>query len=544
MGILAIEGRCVDKQGLGWRGALREASNTAKSGDIMQSGSSRVHGLIGGGLLALLLGTTLAWADERIQPVPLGGSLAGQRGDKTFGVYVPTRFGGNLTVRSSAGEVSNLSGPDGRQRQNGEDLGIGQHGWYTFRVSGAADAYTVSTEFVQVAQAARMPWNFYYWPTKSDAIHEPWDGTGDGRASSIAVGDDVQVIPYGYPAAPGQDVVRAGPNGILETMPGPGDTSTWFPNLYDDLTFRGADGVIYATPSPLLKYDQLFGQSARGWEAANTQNHDIQRWPGHCLGGAVASIVLNEPVPAPGSGLTQDELKAWWAELGENHYNHQIGDNVNNIPAGPPRPGFDPCDMFVPRFHAMLENHIRGQRKALLSNMRGFPPNGQANEVWNHGVGKYTAKFSAVPGRGERSVRVELETVSNTGSNLNNQDNKPRVNKYEYILVYGLDGNVDQQQAGMCDWISVGGDAIYAPLNVMEVLSSKWQGHNPMVTEANVRAVDLANGGSLSGRFAGAAPNFLPVSSYEAGRPRFAFGNRGGMEDSAPRPRRFRLFGR
>ena len=38
------------------------------------------------------------------------------------------------------------------------------------------------------------------------------------------------------------------------------------------------------------------------WEAANSQNQDISRWPGHCLGGAVASILLNEPTPAPGPG--------------------------------------------------------------------------------------------------------------------------------------------------------------------------------------------------------------------------------------------------
>lgn len=511
-------------------------------------------GKLGGGAAAVLAAwialSGAARPQERVQPVPLGGELANLAGTRQYGVYVPTRFGGVLTVSSTSGKVVDLTGPDGRPRANGQDVGLNQHGWYTFRIVDPEASYKITTEFVQEAQAARLPWNYYYWPTKSDAIHEPWDGTGDGRAGSQAQGDDEQVIPFGWPAAPGQDIVRAGPNGILETPVGQGDTSTWFPNLYDDLTFRGADGTIYATPSPLLKYDQLFGGFSRQWEAANTQNRDIQRWPGHCLGAAVASIMLNEPIPAPGSGVTQDELKGLWAELGENHYNHQIGDNVNNVPAGPPRPGFDACDMYVPKFHQMLETHIRGNRKSLLSNMRGFPPNGQPNEVWNHGVGKYTAKYHAVPGRGERSVRVEMVTTANTGSNLNNQDPKPRVNKYEYIVVYGLDGNVDLMQSGLCDWISVGGDAIYAPLNVMEVVSSRWQGHNGQVTEANVRAIDLANGGG-GARFAGTPPNFRPVYQYEAGRPQFAFGGRlfgGGDDDAsggAPRPtRRFRLFGR
>ena len=129
----------------------------------------------------------------------------------------------------------------------------------------------------------------------------------------------------------------------------------------------------FQTPSPLLKYDQLFGTSARQWEAAFSQNKDISRWPGHCLGGAVASILLNEPTPAPWTGMTRDELKALWAELGENHFNHRIGDYANEIPPGPPRPGYDPCDWKAPRVHAMLETHIRGEKKALLANLRAFP---------------------------------------------------------------------------------------------------------------------------------------------------------------------------
>src|SRR5262249_24476754 len=161
-------------------------------------------------------------------------------------------------------------------------------------------------------------------------------------------------------------IVLPGPNGLLETRPAPGDTSTWFPNLYDDLTCVGAGGTLHQTPAPLLKYDQLFGLSARPFEAAYSQTQGVQRWPGHCPGGAIASIMLNEPRPAPGTGLTSDELKALWAELGENHLNHRIGDHANAIPPGPPRPGFDPCDAYVARFHAGLERNLRARRIALL----------------------------------------------------------------------------------------------------------------------------------------------------------------------------------
>jgi hypothetical protein len=480
---------------------------------------------------------------EHVTAVPLGASLDNQSGNRYFGVYVPTRFGGELKLTTTEGEVVELKGPKGAARINGQDIGFDQHGWYTFKVEGAKKLYTISTSFVQVGQATKRPWNFYYWPTKADSIHEPWAG-GNARVDTMATGGDDQLIatPGSY-ILPGQDIVWAGPNGLLETLPAPGDDATWFPNLYDDLTWVGPDkehgGEIkeFRTQSPLLKYDQLFGTQARYWEAVVTQNRDISRWPGHCLGGAVASILLNEPVPAAWTGMTTDELKALWAELGENHYNHRIGDYANEIPPGPPHPGYDPCDFKVPRVHTMLETHIRGERKPLLANLRAFPPRGTINEVWNHGVYKYIATYQAIPGRGPRAVKLSMELHANSGSMLNGQDDKDRVINYEYNLVYGLDGRVDETNPAAADWISVSGDALYAPLNVMELVESRWAGHNQNVTEANVRALDLANGGGQrGGRLAsGGPPVFQRVGQYEAGRPRLIAGG----EDPSLPPRRF-----
>ncbi|MGP0061977.1 MAG: hypothetical protein ACLQGP_00060 [Isosphaeraceae bacterium] len=475
--------------------------------------------------LAMMIGvTTGASAGERARTVPLGGTLDGQAGGHYYGVYVPTRFGGELKVTATAGQVVDLKGPSGAPVINGQDVGVDHQGWYTFRVEGATGPYTVETSFVQVAQSVKKPWNFYYWPTKADSIHEPWAG-GNGRVDTSMVKGDDQLIatPGGY-IPPGQDIVVAGPNGLLETQPSPGDGATWFPNLYDDLFWLGPDAehggqlTMFQTQSPLLKYDQLFGTSARQWEAAYSQTNGISRWPGHCLGGAVASILLNEPIPSPGSGMTVDELKALWAELGENHLNHRIGDYATDIPAGPARPGPDPTDYKVSRVHAMLETHIRGERKPLLANLRGFPPRGTMTEVWNHGLYKYIATYHAIPGRGQRAVRIDLELHANSGSMLNGQDNKDRVINYAYTLVYGMDGRVDESNPYASDWISVGGEAMFPPLNVLEVVETQWAGHNPQVTESNVRSIDLANGGSSFGRLAARAPSFRPVAQYEAGR--------------------------
>ncbi|QEH32975.1 hypothetical protein OJF2_14670 [Aquisphaera giovannonii] len=522
----------------------------------MRSGNRLGLSVIGAAVT--LLGMTAgARAADRVTPVPLGGSLERQSGEHPYGVYIPTRFGGSLTISTTSGKVVELKGPSGpnqKARSNGEDIGQDQQGWYTFKVKGADKPFTVETKFVQAAQSARKPWNFYYWPTKADSIHEPWAG-GNGRVDidyTMVRGDDQLIRQPGGYIPPGEDIVLAGPDGRLETLPPAGDDATWFPNLYDDLTWtgpnkeKGNEVTIFQTPSPLLKYDQLFGTSARWWEAVNSQNKDISRWPGHCLGGAVASILMNEPVPAPGTGLTKDELKALWAELGENHLNHRIGDYATDIPPGPPRPGPDECDWKAPRVHAMLETHIRGQKQALLGNMRAFPPRGTINEVWNQGIYKYVAQFKAIPGRGERAVNVKLELHTNSGSMLNGADDKDRVILYEYNIVYGLDGQVDETNPGAADWVSVGGEALFAPLNVLEVVQTVWQGHNPYVTEANVRALDMANGGDRF-RFASAPPQFRPVLEYEGRRSapasNNAMANDGGGSGGSRRGF-FRFFGR
>jgi hypothetical protein len=494
--------------------------------------------LMGNRLAVIVLCATAATSaaaqdPQRATPVPLGGSLGGQTGDRYYGVYVPTRFGGELKVTAGSARIVDLKDGRGTPWVNGQEVGTDHQGWFTFKVEGTEGTYAVETSFVQVAQSLKRPWNFYYWPTKADTIHEPWAG-GNGRVDTLRVGGDDQLIatPGSY-IAPGVDIVLAGPNGLLETQPNPGDDATWFPNLYDDLYWFGPDKqnggrlTQFMTPSPMLKYDQLFGTSARQWEAAFSQTKGISRWPGHCLGGAVASILLNEPLPAPGSGLTRDELKAMWAELGENHYNHRIGDYANEIPAGPPRPGPDATDYKVPRVHAMLEAHIRGERKPVLGNLRAFPPRGTVNEVWNHGLYKYVATYHAIPGRGPRAVKIDLELHGNAGSMLNGQEDHDRVVNYQYTLVYGLDGRVDETNPYASDWISVGGEAQFAPLNILEVVETRWAGHNPHVTEANVRSIDLANGGGRFGRLAGTPPSFRPVAQYEAGRaPMLASGTR------------------
>ena len=57
----------------------------------------------------------------------------------------------------------------------------------------------------------------------------------------------------------------------------------------------------------------------------------------------------------------------------------------------------------------------------------------------------------------------------------------------DYEVSYDVAGAIDLSPDSFHDWIAVGGEALYPPLNLMEVVETKWQGHNPYVTEQNVR---------------------------------------------------------
>src|SRR5262245_13855960 len=130
----------------------------------MRIGISLVGAVAGAAIVAMTATFALGAANEEVKHVPLGGSLTGQTGDRYFGVYVPTRFGGVLTIKATSGTVEEIVGPDGRPRTNGEEIGSDQQGWYRFKVvNSEKDApYSVHTAFVQTGLSKRLPWNFYY----------------------------------------------------------------------------------------------------------------------------------------------------------------------------------------------------------------------------------------------------------------------------------------------------------------------------------------------------------------------------------------------
>ena len=274
----------------------------------------RIGNWLGGSVIWALAATMSmaagAGTAEHVTTVPLGGSLDGQSGDHYY------RRLCSDAIRRRAQDQDD-GGPGRRFEAGPTATAQGQRPGHRLRPAGLVylqgrrrqeALHGRRPRFVQVGQSTKKPWNFYYWPTKADSIHEPWAG-GNGRVDTMRPERRRRMCSPRRAAISPRGWISSwpGPTGCSKRCPLPATTRPGSPTFMMIWTWVGPDkehgGQItrFQTPSPLLKYDQLFGTSARQWEAAFSQNKDISRWPGHCLGGAVASILLNEPMPAPGA---------------------------------------------------------------------------------------------------------------------------------------------------------------------------------------------------------------------------------------------------
>ena len=407
-----------------------------------------------------------------IEKLPLGKSLT-RTSPSFFKVYVPTKWGGKLTIGKTAGTITDLKNPDGLPYISGSEIGTDKQGWFTFCIPNSS-SYTVTNSFQQIGEAAKRPWDFYYWPSKADYIR---DG-GNAIANSIAAtnSDDMQVAPPGSVVEANADVILAGTNGILQSVPSTDDQLIVLTNLFD-------------IPGGLSKYDAIFGTTARNAEAAAHANA-TGGWWGHCAGASVASIALNQPAPTAGSGLDEDELEGLWATLGEEGEIAVYGATLmTNCPAGPPRPGTDPTDASVGYFHAGLEEFMKTRRVALQTNLRSS--GGRSNEVWNYAIWKYQGSWIEATNGNERIVQIQNQVSANSDRYPPTSGQVDYVVNYQYTLEYGTDGKV-RVSATSNDWMGVSGSASWAPSNLIWINTVTW-GNVRGINEANLQAIDLNN---------------------------------------------------
>ena len=371
---------------------------------------------------------------ERVVPVPLGGILGGQFGDRSYGVYVPTRHGGILTVKGGR-----RHGRGAHRPRRAAPRATARRSAGRTRTAGTRSAsraptpdkpYAIETTFVQVGQAARMPWNFYYWPTKGDSIHEPWAG-GNGRVDTPGpAGDDIKVAPYGAAIAPGQDIILPGANGLLETPTGPGRHLDLVPQPLrrPDLPRRRRHPV----PDPVAAAEVRPALRALGPELGGGQQPE----PGHpALAGALPRgrrRFDHAERAAPGArhghvaGRTEGALGGAGREPPQPPDRRQRQQHPARARRGPASTrATRTCRGSTP----MLERHIRARRAGPAGEPAGVPADRQAGRGLEPRRRQVYGQAPRHPRRrASAGCASSWSSSRNTGSNLNEQDPKPRIN--------------------------------------------------------------------------------------------------------------------
>ncbi len=434
--------------------------------------------------------------------IPLGGDSSIKADEVVGKIYVPTKWGGTLTVGSNVSlklyytDGSDLTSSLAEQILNEEIMPVAYGSfieytlsesvfkWFYVKADGEA-MVDIWCYFGQVAEASKRPWNFYYWPTCGDHIH---DG-GNQWADTEAAPGDLQLSAYNSAIDMENHlgiVILAGIDGTIQTTPTPDDIFEPMINLTD---------LFYGMPGPLWVYDSYSPvTSARQTELANNE-YSLAVWDGYCLGGAVASIMLNQPAPIPEmSEITQDGLEGLWAKLGSNFTINLREPDVNSIPVCIPHSGSDISDNRVGEVHFILEKFLMGEFEALLSNLRAeySDPVGQES-VWNHAIWKYEADYAETELNNEKIVEITNVIHANVDTYPSINNSEERVIQYVYIVEYDDNGEVDRNSQHN-NWLEVSGQA-YSALETLGCIQSvSWiDTQNPEVVESKVRTIDAAN---------------------------------------------------
>jgi hypothetical protein len=280
-----------------------------------------------------------------VQKIPLGGSanltkwIIGK-------LYVPTKWGGKITLSGSNIELFYTDGSDldcettGKKIFKGEldakrvaqekpinyEVPENKHGWYYVKITNRNQT-AISSTFVQEGEAGTTPWNGWYWP-KLDTVN---------------------------------------------------------PNLYDKTG-------LY---TPLKDYDSVYTTTERTTEKTNYSGGSS--WEGHCWGWSLAAIAKAQPAATIKNGVSfnKDEMEGLYTELAEGAttgWTWRVGKPNNEIPASPCTAAKgEPVDSWPDNLHNGLRTYIKQQKKAMNADLRDGSLPLVSTEVWNHDVYKYEA---------------------------------------------------------------------------------------------------------------------------------------------------------
>jgi hypothetical protein len=366
---------------------------------------------------------------------PLGQSTSFS-GNEAGKIYVPTRYGGDLTLSGTQIELFYTDGSDLTPETAGlilhGDLGssrvaqgapcsysvpASKPGWYYFRLTQGGSA-TITSDFMESGEAAYRPWNGWWWP----------------RAPGVG------------------------------------------PTLYD------AGG-------PLSEYDQVYGTHAQDWEQSNDSGGAW--WWGHCWGWSIASILVPDPqsTGTKGVSFSRDDMKGLYTEAADDDPYFDSSLSIAYIPPGPPTGAAgEEVDAYCDDLYRILRGSIREDQVPVQSDMRAIatPPN-SSDQVWNEAIYKYTADFQEAPGANdEHLVQIDMVVNSNYDARRPPTDyTDDRVERYVYQLEFDATGQLVRKSPRQ-NWIS---SSHYPPHDLYRLTGSPFAAHNPDVTKARIDAL-------------------------------------------------------
>jgi CSLREA domain-containing protein len=348
-----------------------------------------------------------------LEKVPLGGAL--QLGQAAcFKVYVPTRWGGSLSVSTPVAvqAATVLRSPDGTPFTNGSETGRDKHGWYMVFTPDASSAYPVSNAFREEGEARTVPWNFFYFPLKaSDPRAHLYDVPGaftklDASFALGTAGVDWETARHKRMGASweGHCWGAALASIILQQPRATGAFTE------DELEGLAADFFNESGATPLAPPHGVY---------PSTRTDGLETYP------------FAKPTPAPGEDV----------------------------------------DRGVHQFHIALRTMLKLRRKPLHMNLRQSdgldvdntttPPTPRDDEVWNQGCYSYSSNLKEDPNAAGdeetekvRQIRHDTRFTCNddfveprnaTGVSIGNPRDTPdyrREQESEYVLIYGNDGDL------------------------------------------------------------------------------------------------------
>lgn len=120
-------------------------------------------------------GRGIVIVDSTRTKLPLGRSLTGRQlyDNNKYKVFVPTKYGGKLTISSDHCIIGNITNPQGYIVNNGDNLGMNCNGWYTFEVTPVYPntEYDIESTFEQSGDSSKQPWPCPWYPIAEDIAY-------------------------------------------------------------------------------------------------------------------------------------------------------------------------------------------------------------------------------------------------------------------------------------------------------------------------------------------------------------------------------------